>query len=894
MSELAEQVRQEKLRREVAAEKARRAGAPAQQAMPTEGASGVNTFGGSPTVPRFSVKQDTVTASGVDTKTGAPVGRADASFAPNSDYRNSYMQTALSQHYGSEVQMRIGPDSGDSEFLNPETGKWTLVDERGLSRRDLYDMFGPGVSIAPAIALGIGGFALGAPAGPATAGTAGALGGAAGTFMGEALRLSIGREKGVHDMTGEEIVTEAVKLAGIDLAVAAGTWGAASGLRGIKRILGGVGIPDDVAEAALAQMAKGDDLVTVKTINDTIAEESRRRFKPGAGRIADNDFLQGAERAAANRGTPKAAASIKARIDESKLALEDYYDAVTPYNRAPASEFGYAKEDAGKAAASALKAGPERRMARADEALRATQRGAREAVSELPEVSTARAGQYTEDLIEKARAVEKAKEDALWADAKLSYGIKGDGLSDDLLAVSPIKVKLAPSTWRETRRLQSQIDNSLFRGQKTGKSMLLLKSNKTDIATLQESISYLKRLRRQSARGQIALGPESVDINNTIDVLHNARARALKDHPGVLDRIVEAEKQTAYRAELFDRGFIGSLRTPLDAEAQPSKIFARLVNEGTTETWDRFGDLVARVPDADMFYRRAIMSMYRREATKGGVPSMDLHNKFVEKHGDMLRAFFPGQEFEQISRMGGLAKSLAKKEAAHKRLTKEWSKSWRNKIGGRNPAAFVDAFFTRQRAQSGVQSALGAGDVRKMKSLLYSTGNGAVWDEYKSAVGRQLRDYVRGADGGIDAGHLRAMVDGNRTKFAEMFGDQWVANMDTLLRGATILGRSSPAPATESPSLLMGLWRVTAARPLSPTGVGTTRLEKKMRKSASEAIAKAIASPEDLARLVRANRLWAQNKPIAGIMSGLGVTTYQLNEDFSWEYERDQSKPASE
>jgi len=133
--------------------------------------------------------------------------RFAASLGYNQEQKALAVKDVLSKAFKQEVDVRIGPDTGKLEYLNPITKKYALVDKPGLDVGDIADLGGDALVIIPDLAFTVIGTVYSGGNIPAGIG-AGAL--AAG--VGEYMRLKWGQSYGANlNMTDEQIAMVAKK-----------------------------------------------------------------------------------------------------------------------------------------------------------------------------------------------------------------------------------------------------------------------------------------------------------------------------------------------------------------------------------------------------------------------------------------------------------------------------------------------------------------------------------------------------------------------------------------------------------------------------------------------------------------------------------------------------------
>ena len=167
--------------------------------------------------------------------------RMVGSFGYNETEKQLGIKKVLSELHGSEIDVRIGPNTGELEYLNPKTNTYALVDKPGLEIADFADLQGDALIIGADIVATIVGtgltFAGGAgPAAPYFGVSAGAIAAAAGEFY----KLKKGQEYGINQgLTNEQLVKEGFKTGAFSLG--AGTSGIVLGyiFKGVNNMLNG-------------------------------------------------------------------------------------------------------------------------------------------------------------------------------------------------------------------------------------------------------------------------------------------------------------------------------------------------------------------------------------------------------------------------------------------------------------------------------------------------------------------------------------------------------------------------------------------------------------------------------------------------------------------------------
>lgn len=175
---------------------------------------------------------------------------------------------------------RLGPDQvrverGEVQFLNPETGQWTLVDPEGLDWGDVADLVGELPEIIGGGVGGVTGAVVGAPTGPGALLTA-AGGAAAGTAAGNVVKQTIGSL-----LPGEDVETPGERVVNVAQAGALGAVGEGVGQLVFK------GIVNPVVRALFSRGARATNQAELKAIERAVGVPE---FRLKAGNETENLF----------------------------------------------------------------------------------------------------------------------------------------------------------------------------------------------------------------------------------------------------------------------------------------------------------------------------------------------------------------------------------------------------------------------------------------------------------------------------------------------------------------------------------------------------------------------------------------------------------------------------
>ena len=107
--------------------------------------------------PKYTV-EDIAKLTGIDlpndVKTNASnfMGpKLGASFGQGEKNKVLAYKNSLSKFYNQDVDVRVGPKTGEPEFLNPQTGKYTLINQPGFDAGDMASFAGDAVVVIPQV-----------------------------------------------------------------------------------------------------------------------------------------------------------------------------------------------------------------------------------------------------------------------------------------------------------------------------------------------------------------------------------------------------------------------------------------------------------------------------------------------------------------------------------------------------------------------------------------------------------------------------------------------------------------------------------------------------------------------------------------------------------------------
>ena len=215
--------------------------------------------------------------------------RFGASLGYNQEQKALAIKNSLSELYKQDIDVRIGPRTGELEYFNPKTQSYALVDAPGFDMGDFADLGGDAMIIVPDLAATVAGTIFTTPVG-------GIAAGAIAAGAGEYARLKMGQKlyNINQDLTDMQLLNEAFKIAGISGAAGFVGLGGARLIKGVNNVVKGrsfASVGEGVESLKSAKAFEADQVAT--NINKQLEDagtQSRLKYTM-AEAIDDKDLL---------------------------------------------------------------------------------------------------------------------------------------------------------------------------------------------------------------------------------------------------------------------------------------------------------------------------------------------------------------------------------------------------------------------------------------------------------------------------------------------------------------------------------------------------------------------------------------------------------------------------
>jgi hypothetical protein len=743
--------------------------------------------------------------------------------------------------------IQIAP-TGQIEFYNPETKRFTPVDSKNVTTADLSDMYGPATAISPPVAFGtlgmFGGF------------WGSASFGAAGAFLGEISRLQYGRHLGVHDLDDEAMLMEGFKSAGIDAAAAGGGYAVGTLWKLGKRLLRAEAVTPRQAESILDEMGKYED--EIRLINESL-EGQQRSAKFVLDPVADAESVIGlelrssAESGLGGPGRAQRAAEVKA----NESALEDFARIV---NRVEAPEGQIFTNEGADAIAA-----PAQQQLREIEASvqgiydRGVVAAERDAMQALDELGTLTMAQSKAAGGLRARAAVAAHADELDTIKNADYDayarnigqkLRGDAGFDEATKYSSnIQVTVDAPYVAHVNASRKLIKDSVITTEVQGaKTLKPLKVGDTiDLAVLDDNLKQLRAVERKGT-GDFT----SRKLREAERQLTRMRADYLKkNHPEALDLLTKAEGSMTRYKDFVDKSVFKKVlaqdsagRYRVDDVGVFKAIF--LADDGG-EAMRALVNIAEKEPGAIFGIQDAVLQFYKNYVVPPGAKIMtkQKHDVFVDRYADQLSAVFPGGPAgtSQMQKFGNLEAAVAtqRKQATDVANMQKTNELW--KLGHGRPEKMGAATFGNNLSNREIRRALYA--LQQKPAALAA---------YRDSVGREVYHKIT-SKGALNDTSIYNLLESDGGKLAIIFGETYVPNMKALARLIHANRLTVTGPALKQDTLIGRAARALISPPLTRKGRAQTFVEKLRTDAAHKMIASAVRDADVLRAIVsNANR----------------------------------------
>ena len=785
----------------------------------------------------FTSKDQMAAKNGVDIFTGAPYGlrnMVDLASDPKDKLQaiNSYFgRKGIHPPEGVPGMARIGPDTGEPEYYNPETQRYTTVDSRKQNSN--------GLATLPSIPNAVEGGAVTAAAmlgGPGV--IAPALMGGLATSAAETVKYGLNALLG-NDSTAKDTPTMTIKgqPVHVDVSALGSNVLESAKTTGSGLLFGGV--------ASIPRAAKffryGPTLFDEPVFHGDYWGEIAKGLQEAQGDLQDFYKLAGENKVVldvAQQSQHEAAQmamgtglglkanqvdyNLRAKDNQTSLqrTFQKVIDAYTGSAEGAPMESGqnitnFAAEQKSAAAA------------RSQLAQQAAIDNAKQTVDGLPKMNDAEINQRVTEQLNLKEQAQKQDLDQAWGDLNVKLGVHPyDAYQQDAsLYAHPVDSTMNFQWLPENLSLMKEY---LARAKTIGKVDTDIKGAKlraipdgflinaeptpgTDITeadkALMESIgleppepsdgesgglkisekpkpmwaviSAIKGLRagvrQDMARAKGAIPPDIQDTARVAQILaDNAKANMAEQDPTALAAWETAETKTQAYGDRWRQGVLAEaakkkdgFNTPVQSNAVYNTLFDSGINDNPAGV-QALNDISDGDPSFQDSIRQSIFSIYRNHYTKNGVPDPKLHAKFTNDMKHPMDAFFGPDDMSAVDRLGTLGDAVASTSAEVKAFEKTWKESPYGDIPA-NSTMLAKAAFSNADSVQGIGSFLRNHNPELLAQLQKDT-----------AI--QLASQVLGTEGkGFNRKVLNDALDTVKGRqIQDIMGPEFMANLKTI------------------------------------------------------------------------------------------------------------------
>ena len=807
-----------------------------------------------------------------------PEARFAASFGFDDKNKALAVKNVLSNVYKQNIDVRLGNNTGELEFLNPKTKKFELVNKPGVDLGDFTGLGGDAMVILPDIAATAfatvysgGNLPFGVTAGAVTAGIA------------EYGRYKLGQNlyNINNDVSNEDLLNRAFLAVGVSAGSAFLGVGAVKLIKGVNNLIKGRFVKgNDLADARVEKdIIKADDVA--KRINDTLdTAKINSELKFSLAKASNDPDLLAAQAAFENQNKLGFMNDFKTMNVENATALNKYFSFLKSgfnTNGRGLSDFETGqliKEVAEKRNQPIIKELIQK-QADAEEVLES-------AMIRLPDGSVKETGVTIKNAIEDVADAYKARVDS--ASKSLDEAAGVDTIKTDLIEESIAKLtSKEKDNLLRVNKIEDLFKNKkLFpKDKKINKQLSFFDNikqadNTIKISTVRNTLSELKKIIREKSIGS-ATG-ETPDVG-ALKFLQKTLEKQLRNDapPSYIDEFDNFNSLVKENKQKLNNDLIPkmTLKRNGNLEFEAEDLFELSFKKGlkSKKYADELYNVIKDYPDAMTAYKASINSEYKRQVFKNDKISKTAHEKFLRDYDAPLKKFLSKSEYNQIKKLGGFQKILDDTIELRKNTTKALANTFSGQLEKISAGELVNKIYKPNKI----------GEILELKKIL--SKDPEVYKAFQRSVLTDINERVKRIDNNlgmriIDSRSFNNYLNGAggergyRVALREIFDADFIKNLDLLNEGLKIEARKAPARSEGiigsafSDLIRARLGQFTLAGRLFTAG-------RRIYKRAAERImANALLDPQSLKELIELRKLKPNTTKATAILSKLGGSIF--------------------
>jgi hypothetical protein len=787
--------------------------------------------------------------------------RMGGSFGINPEQKALAIKNSLSKLYKEDIDVRIGANTGQLEYYNPEKRQYSLVDKPGVDIGDFGDMAGDAMVIIPDLAvtvltaplIGIGAI----PAGAAAAG------------IGEYARLKIGqvaydinkKNPDGSDITDSQLVSEAFKTTGISAAFGYGGLGAAKIIKGVNNIVKGRIQSDDFVDLV---NTKTDAESISKSINDKLSEaklNTKLKFKTSQA-LNDPDLMAAQEVFETSNRLGYVGDFKKANTAEMN-ALNDYFTLLRSEFDPKGLYKNQNQYDLGNLIKGVIQKRNEPQIKSLIKQQENTQNLLNQTINELPNGTRVATGVNVRDAITSTREIFKKQSD--FALQKLNQASGGVQIKTDIIS-------------NALKTLEKQGKDNIFDSAqsslaKSVKNKKILKGEvDVPVTTLRNALSYLNK---QIRKGEKGLTTEDIDTGAYKYIIGKINEQIRRDAPDSFINAFDMFNDIYSKGKLrLDETIIKDVMKIKNKRLvyADDKVFDITFKKGagSKRVAEELHDVIKDYPDAMLAYKNSINDFYKSQVIVNDKVNIAKHKSFIKNYEDKLKVFFNPKEYNKITKIGGLQETVNNIEKTRSDLIKKLSQSFEGKLESSTPGELVNKIYKPNNI----------GEIRQLKNIL--SKDPEIFQAFQTNVMKDLNERVTVKNGSlgmdiISPERFKQYVYGSggekgyQFAMKEIFGNEFMKNIKVLNDGLQITARKAPASLQREGVYGNFFTDIIRARvgQFTPTGRLLTAGKRIYTRSSNAILKNAILKPESLKDLVKLRTLKKSSAEAAYILGKL-------------------------
>ena len=802
-----------------------------------------------PSVKDIAIEND------IGTETGAS---ANARFAASLGYdeKNKALaiKNTLSNLYNQDITVRTGTNTGELEFLNPKTGKFELVNKPGVDLGDFTGQGGNAMVILPDIAATISGTLLSGgmlPVGVASgAVTAGVM---------EYSKYILGRELyGINkDVSNEELLNRAFVATGISAGSAVLGVGAAKVIKSTANLIKGRFLQgSDVAISKVEDDLVKADAVTKEINNALDSAKINSKLKFTLGQAANDADMLAAQESFENINKLGYMNEFRTFNQNQAQALNDYYGFLKSgfgTNTKGASEF-----EAGTLIQEVIKKQNQPLVKELIQKQADAETVLEKAIIRMPDGSLKETGVAIRSSIDEA--ADLYKKNVADAADKLAVAANIKNVGTDVIS-------------KTVNELSQKAKNNLLKLPEIKNlfNKKLLNSNSVNPETLRNTKSVLQSMIRDKIEGKAA--GEAVEVKTLQTLVSSINRQIKKSAPQeYTDALDEFNTLVVNNKKLLNNELISKITKVDDNRLKifgDEDLFSLSFKKGlkSEKYANELFNVIKDSPDAMKAYRGSINNFYKNKVIKNGKINENAHKAFLKDYEAPLKLFFDKTDFNKISKLGGFQKAIDDATNLRTNTIKEIEKSFAGKLERLTPGELVDKIYKAKNID----------EIRRLKKIL--SKDPEVYKAFQRSVLTDLNESVLKSSDRLGMKVIDAMAfdkylygageRGYHVALKEIFGQEFVGNLDLLNRALQISARRQPPKS-------MGVFGsafsdIIRARLGQFTLMGRlfTASRRIYAKAAERVMANALLNPQSLRELIELRKLKPNTTQAIAILSKL-------------------------